>query len=105
MTKSLYTNRKLKENNVTNQKRHQNLDYATIADRLRTSSWGNNSHPTGVVKPVTHGRLTCKAGKWQVLEKDWSQQAEHMQVSNGIGPGIRKGKILLWHISFVANAY
>ena len=26
--------------------------YTTIADRLRTVSWGNDSHPTGVVKPV-----------------------------------------------------
>ena len=30
----------------------KNLDYITIADRLRTVRWGNNSHPTGVVKPV-----------------------------------------------------
>ena len=32
-------------------KRHQNFDYTTIADRLRTVSWSNRSHPTGVVKP------------------------------------------------------
>ena len=30
----------------------KNFDYTTIADRLRTVSWGNDSHPTGVVKPV-----------------------------------------------------
>ena len=30
----------------------KNLDYTTIADRLRTVSWSNSSHPTGVVKPV-----------------------------------------------------
>ena len=30
----------------------KNFDYKTIADRLRTVSWSNNSHPTGVVKPV-----------------------------------------------------
>ena len=34
------------------QKRHQNFDNTTIADRLRTVSRGYNSHPTGVVKPV-----------------------------------------------------
>ena len=28
------------------------FDYTTIADRLRTVSWDNDSHPTGVVKPV-----------------------------------------------------
>ena len=31
---------------------NKNFDYTTIADRLRTVSWGNNSNPTGVVKPV-----------------------------------------------------
>ena len=29
-----------------------NFDYTTITDRLRTVSWSNKSHPTGVVKPV-----------------------------------------------------
>ena len=45
-----YTNRKC-NNELTTQKRHQNFDCTTIADRLRTVSWSNNSHPTGVVKP------------------------------------------------------
>ena len=26
----------------------KNFDYTTIANRLRTVSWSNNSHPTGV---------------------------------------------------------
>ena len=30
----------------------KNFDYTTIADRLRTVSWSDSSHPTGVVKPV-----------------------------------------------------
>ena len=30
----------------------QNFDNTTIADRLRTVSWSNDSHPTGVVKPL-----------------------------------------------------
>ena len=30
----------------------KNFDYTTIADRLKTVSWSNDSHPTGVVKPV-----------------------------------------------------
>ena len=30
----------------------KNFDYTTIADRLRTVSWGSDSHPAGVVKPV-----------------------------------------------------
>ena len=36
----------------TTQKRHQNFHYTTIADRLGTVSWSNNSNQTGVVKPV-----------------------------------------------------
>ena len=43
------------ENSKTN-RQHKNatkkFDYPTFADRLRTASWSNNSHPTGVVKPV-----------------------------------------------------
>ena len=30
----------------------KNVDNTTIADRLRTVSWGNEIHPTGVVKPA-----------------------------------------------------
>ena len=30
----------------------KNFNNTTIADRLRRVSWSNNSHPTGVVKPV-----------------------------------------------------
>ena len=44
---------KNQKRNVTTQKRHQNFDYTTIADRLRTVSWGNDIHPTGVIKTVT----------------------------------------------------
>ena len=32
----------------------KNFDYTTVADRLRTFSWSNNSNPTGVVKPVSN---------------------------------------------------
>ena len=35
-----------------NTKCHQNIDYTTIAHRLRKVSWSKDSHPTGVVKPV-----------------------------------------------------
>ena len=63
MTKPLHPQTNTKSN-VTTQKRHQNFDYKTIADPLRTVSWGINSHPTGVEKPV-HGiatfPLTAKA--------------------------------------------
>ena len=40
------------KNELTTQKRHQNLNYATIMDRLWIVSWSNNSHPNVVVNPV-----------------------------------------------------
>ena len=40
------------KSNATTHKCHQNLVYTTIADRLRTVSWSNNSHSTGVVTPA-----------------------------------------------------
>ena len=30
----------------------KNVDYTTTADQLRTVSWSNSSHPTGVIKLV-----------------------------------------------------
>ena len=42
MTKPSYQ-QKIQKSRVTTQKRHQNVDYITIADRLRTSSWSNDS--------------------------------------------------------------
>ena len=30
-------------------KHHQNFDYTTIADRLRTVNWSSSSHPTSVI--------------------------------------------------------
>ena len=43
---------KTPKSNLTTQNATKNVDYRTIADRLRTVNWGNDSHPTGVVKPV-----------------------------------------------------
>ena len=43
------------QNNLKSNMQHKNatknFDYTTIVDRLRTVSWSNSSHPTGVVKP------------------------------------------------------
>ena len=52
--------------NVTIQKLHQNFDYTTIADRHRMVSWGEDIHPTGMVKTVngiSTFQLTAKAVK------------------------------------------
>ena len=46
------THRKIQKATWQHKNATKNFDYTTIADRLRTVSWSNNSHPTGVVKPV-----------------------------------------------------
>ena len=50
--RSPYTDRKSKKQRDNIKNATKNFDYTTIADRLRTVSWGNDSHPAGVVKPV-----------------------------------------------------
>ena len=47
--RSPYTHRKIQKATRQHKNATKSLDYTTIADRL---SWGNDSHPTGVVKPV-----------------------------------------------------
>ena len=49
--KSPYTDRKIQKATWQHKNATRIFDYTTIADRLRVVSWGNNSHPTGVVKP------------------------------------------------------
>ena len=54
-TQSYGKSRKLTPTEKSKKQRYntkKNLDYTIIVDRLRTISWSNDSHPTGVVKPV-----------------------------------------------------
>ena len=51
--KSPYTDRKIQKATSQYKKATKHFDYTTIADRLRTVSWGNDRQPNGVVKPVT----------------------------------------------------
>ena len=55
--KGPYTNRKFQKAKLQNKNATKNFDYKTTTDRLRAVSWSNDSHPTGVVKPV-YGILT-----------------------------------------------
>ena len=48
---SPYTHRKIQKATWQHKNATKNFYYTTIADRLRTVSWGNDSHPTPVVKP------------------------------------------------------
>ena len=50
--KNPYTHRTIQKETWQHKNATKNFDYTTIADRLRTVSWSNSSHPTGVVKPV-----------------------------------------------------
>ena len=43
---------KCQKGKVTTQTTPQKIDYTAVADRLRTVSWSNYGHPTGVVNPV-----------------------------------------------------
>ena len=52
MTKAPTPTEKLKKATWQHKNATKNFDYRTIADRPKTVSWGNDSHPTGVVKPV-----------------------------------------------------
>ena len=57
MTKAPTPTEKSKKQRDNTKNATKSFDYTTIADRLGTVSWSNNSHPTGVVKPV-HERST-----------------------------------------------
>ena len=62
--KSPYTHRKIQKATWQHKNATKNFDYTTIAGRLKTVSWSNSSHPTGVVKPVyvrTTFQLTATA--------------------------------------------
>ena len=52
MTKTLRPTEKCKQQRDNIKNATKNFDYTTIANRLRTVSWSNSSHSTGVVKPV-----------------------------------------------------
>ena len=47
MTKKPYTHRKIIKATLT-QKRHSNFDYTTIATRIRTVNWSDDSNTTEV---------------------------------------------------------
>ena len=52
MTKAPTPTEKSKKHRDNIKNATKNFDYTAVADRLRTVSWSNSSHPTGVVKPI-----------------------------------------------------
>ena len=55
--KNTYIDRKIQKATWQHKNATKNFDFSTIADRLRTVSWGNDNFPTGVDKAV-YGILT-----------------------------------------------
>ena len=53
MTKAPTSTEKSKKQRENSKNATKHFDYTTIADRLRTAIWGNNSHLTCVVNKLT----------------------------------------------------
>ena len=51
-SQSPYTDRKIQKATWQHKNATKNFDFTMIAGRLGTVNWGNDSHPTDVVKPV-----------------------------------------------------
>ena len=68
MTKAPTPTEKSKKQRDNIKNATKNVDYTMIADRLRTVSWSNSSHPTGMVKPV-YERSTFPLTATAVLSK------------------------------------
>ena len=49
----------------------KNFDYTTIADWLRTVSWGNSTYPTGVVKLGLRALNLPTHRKSSVINRTW----------------------------------
>ena len=52
----------------------KNVDYTTIADRLRAVSWSIHSHPTSVVKPGLKGTNLPTHRKISVINRTWQER-------------------------------
>ena len=65
-------NSKKQRDNIKNATK--TIDYTTIADRLRTVSWSNSSHPTGVGKPGLRALNLERTALEQWLEFDMKRE-------------------------------
>ena len=68
---SPFIHRKIQTETRQHKKRNQNFDNTTIADRLRTVSWSNSTHSTGVVKPVYERSNFPLTAKNSVINCTW----------------------------------
>ena len=66
--KSLYPSRNIKRTKRQHKQRHKKFAYTAVADRLRTVSWSNYGHPTGVVNMV-YGPNLPTPGNSRVIKR------------------------------------
>ena len=71
MTNSPKLTEKSKQQHGNIKNTTKKFDYTTIADRLRTVSWSNSSHPTGVVRPVYERSTFPLTAKSSVINRTW----------------------------------
>ena len=90
-------------NQLTTQRLQKNVDYTTIADRLRTVGWSNNSYPTGVVNLFTMVEIDQSSIKVSITSRtfpptiSWSESisTHYKAVFHSIINGLLKNG-LLW---------
>ena len=84
--------------NVTTQKRHQNFDYTTIEDWLRTVSWSNSNHPRVFFNLPTNRNK-------RVIKRTYIKKCVNSPPSRDWGPTtnqIREG-IKMWYTNISMN--
>ena len=68
--KSPYTNINVKKAKWQHKQRHKKFDYTAVADRLRTVSWSNYGHATGVVFQFYRAHLTTHRNSCVIQDKN-----------------------------------
>ena len=106
MTKAPTPKEKSKKQRDNTKNANMNMDYTTIADRLRTAS--NNSHPAGVVKMV-YERSTFPLTATAVKSTEMMSNFSHFYMTEiTCGVNFKKWKLLTCIKSLdnlFANAY
>ena len=73
--KSPYTHRKIQKVTWQHKNATKNVDYTTIADRLRTVSWGNDKHPNPCHFPYILSDCTVREAQYDWIFKIISPDA------------------------------
>ena len=71
MTKAPTPTEKFKKQHDNIKSAIKNFDYTMVADRLRTVSWSNSSHSTGMVEPGLRALNLPTHRKSSVINRTW----------------------------------